>query len=105
MNQASKDWTWAASIACTLTAISTAALITSVEADVSSPIQRLSSMVSHLGAPGAVSGAVLAVLLTGSYGGSGKFIVIIASLVNLALYTIGIYGAVRLFRAVRKRAN
>jgi hypothetical protein len=102
MSHASKDWFLAASIAGTLTAISTAALITSVEAEVSSPIQRLSSVVSYLGAPGAVSGVMLAVLLTGSYGGSGTFIIIVAALVNLAFYTLGIFGVIRLFRAVRK---
>jgi hypothetical protein len=102
MSQASKDWFLAALIACTFTVISTAALIVSVKAEVSSPIQRLSSVVSYLGTPGAVSAAILAVLTTGSYGGSGTSIIIVAALVNLAVYTLGIFGAIRLLRAVRK---
>jgi hypothetical protein len=102
MNQARKDWSWAASIACTITAISTAALITSLEAEVSSLIQRLSSVVSYLGAPGALSGVVLAELTTGSYGTRGTLVLTIAALVNLMLYTLGFFGAIRLFRAVRK---
>jgi len=105
MGPPSKDWVLAGWIASTLTAVSTAALITSVEAEVSSPIQKASSILSYLGAPGAVSGALLAVLTKSSYGGSGTFIIIVASLVNLTLYTIGIFGVIRLIRAVRKRAN
>jgi hypothetical protein len=88
-----------------MTAISTAALITSVEAGVSSPIQRLSSVVSYLGAPGALSGVVLAVLATGNYGSHGTFILTIAALVNLMLYALAIFGVIRLLRAVRRRPN
>lgn len=105
MNQARKDLCWAASVAFTITAISTAALIASVKAEISSPIQRLSSVVSYLGAPGALTGVVLAILTTGSYGSSGTFNLTIAALVNLPLYTLGVFGAIRLFRAVRKRVN
>jgi hypothetical protein len=105
MNQACKDWFWAGSIACAITAISTAALITSVEAEVSSPIQRVSSAVSYLGAPGTLSGIVLVVLTTGSYGSRGAFIVAIAASVNVMLYTLAILGTIRLLRAVRKRVK
>lgn len=105
MNQGRKDWCWAASVAFTISAISTAALIASVKAEISSPIQRLSGVVSYLGAPGALTGVVLAILTTGSYGSSGTFILTIAALVNLSLYTLGVFGAIRLFRVVRKRLD
>ena len=105
MNQAHKDWSWAALIASAITAISTAALITSVKAEVSSPIQTLSSVVSYLGAPGVLSGVLLAILATGSYGTHSTFILTIAALVNLMLYTLGVFGAIRLLRAVRRRVN
>jgi hypothetical protein len=104
-DQPRKDWLWAASIACTITVISTAALITSVEAEVYSPLERLSSVVSYLGAPGALSGVVLALLTTGSYGTRGTFILTIAALVNLMFYTLAVLGAIRLFRAVGGRVN
>ena len=105
MNQARKDWCWATSVASTITAISAAAVIASVKAEISSPIQRPSSVVTYLGAPGALTGVVLAILTTGSYGSSGTFILTIAALVNLPLYTLGVFGAIRLFRAVRKRVK
>lgn len=105
MNQGRKDWSWAFAIACTITAVSTVALITSVKVEPSSPIQNLSSVVSYLGAPGALSGVVLALLITGSYGAHGTFVLTVAALVNLILYTLGIFGAIRLFRAVRKRVH
>ena len=105
MNQGRKDWCWAASVAFTISAISTAALIESVKAEISSPIQRLSGVVSYLGAPGALTGVVLAILTTGSYGSCGPFILTIAALVNLPLYTLGVFGAIRLFRVVGKRLD
>src|SRR3979490_238738 len=105
MNQAGKDWAWAASIAATITAISTAAVIASVQLEVTSSIQRLSSVLSYLGAPGALSGVALALLTLGSYGGSGAIILTVGALVNLVLYTLGILGAIRLFGAVRTRVN
>jgi hypothetical protein len=79
MNQAGKDWAWAASIAATVTAISTAALIASVQLEVSSSIQRLSRVLSYLGAPGALSGVALALLTLGSYGGSGALILTVGA--------------------------
>ena len=105
MNQAGKDWAWAGSVGCTLTAISTLALATSFKIGNSPPIQSLSSVVSYLAAPGALSGVLLAVLTTGSYGGSGTLILTVAVLVNLPLYTLLVFGAVRLSRAVRKRVT
>jgi hypothetical protein len=98
MSQAGKDWAWAAGIGCAMSAISTAALV-------ASPTSDLIRVASYLGAPGALTGIVLSVLATGSYGGRGTFILTIAAVVNLMAYTIVIFGARRLFRAVRKRAN
>jgi len=40
-----------------------------------------------------------------SYGSSGTFILTIAALVNLPLYTLGVFGAIRLFRVVGKRLD
>lgn len=105
MSRTGKDWAWATRISCVITAISTVALVASQRAPFYSLLQEMGSAVSWLGAPGALTGLVLAVLLNGSYGGSGTFILIIAAFVNLTLYTLVIFSATRLFRAVRKRAD
>lgn len=98
MSQAGKDWAWAVGIGGAITAISTVALMLS-------PADETIRIVSYLGAPGGLTGMVLAVLLTGSYGGRGTFILSIAAIVNLTLYTLVIRGAIRLFHALRKRVD
>jgi hypothetical protein len=98
MSQAGKDWAWAAGIGGAITAISTVALL-------ASPADEIIRIISYLGAPGDLSGVLLAVLLTGSYGGRGTFILSIAAIVNLMLYTLVCCGAIRLFRAIRKRVD
>lgn len=55
--------------------------------------------------PGALTEITLAVLTTGSYGGSGSFILTIAAMVNLIVYTLVVVSVIRAFRAVRKRAH
>ena len=98
MRQAGRDWAWAVGIGGAITAISTVALMLS-------PADETIRIVSYLGAPGGLTGMVLAVLLTGSYGGRGTFILSIAAIVNLTLYALVIRGAIRLFRALRKRVD
>ena len=105
MSQAGKHWAWAAGISGVIAAISTVALVASQKADLYSPIQSMASVVSYLGAPGALTGVVLAVLVTGNYGGHGFFILAIAAFVNLTFYTLVIFSATRLFRTVRKGIN
>ena len=48
---------------------------------------------------------MLAILATGNYGSHGTFILTIAALVNLMLYALAIFGAIRLLRAVRRGPN
>jgi hypothetical protein len=91
MSQTEKDWVWAVRIGGVVTAISTVAII-------GSP----GSLFCYLGAPGALGGALLAVLFTGNYGGHTTFIVSFAAFVNLMLDTTLGFGAIRLLRALRK---
>jgi hypothetical protein len=53
MSQAGKDWAWAAGIGGAITASSTVALV-------ASPVDEIVRMVSYLGAPGSLTGALLA---------------------------------------------
>lgn len=97
MKSVSKDLCRAAAVACVITAISTAVLVTSFKAEISSPIQRLSSLVSYVAAPGALLGVVLAILATGNYGTRGTFIVTFAAIFNLIFYGLVAFGGIRLF--------
>ena len=95
MSQAGKDLAWAAGVGSAITAISTVTLM-------ASPGSEIIRVVSYLGAPGALTGVLLSVLLWGSYGGRGTFILAFAAIINLMLYTLVVYAAIRLIRVVRK---
>jgi membrane associated rhomboid family serine protease len=101
MGQRTRHFWKAFLISGVFTIVSTAAIIMSLKAPVSSPIQKLSAEMSYLGAPGAICGMLLSVLLTGGYGRNGTFVIAIAALVNLILYTIFAFIAIWLFRAFR----
>ena len=47
----------------------------------------------------------MAILTTGSYGSRGTFIITIAALVDLPRYTLGLFGAIRLFLAFRREST
>jgi hypothetical protein len=98
MSQGARDWVWSAGIGCALTVISTLALAVP-------PTNDMIRVISYVGAPGALTGITLAVLTTGSYGGSGFFILAIAAMLNLTVYTLVVVSVIRAFRAVRKRAH
>lgn len=72
-----------------ITAISSAALITSVEAEVSLPIQKTEQCSQPSRCAGTLSGIALAMLT----------IVAIAALVNLMLHALAIFGTIQLLRA------